>query len=207
MKIVLDNRTQYRDEDLRAIVRGACRAAGVAAKEVRLTVVNARLIGRISGRASLPSRRSALIWGSMRLRLPKGATVQRIAQVALHEAMHLAGVAHRDMTKEQFECKMPVPWATELQLREREALSYEELTPHRRQARLEHAQRMFAKAETRVKRAQTIAKKWRRRLVAAESAIAAPVAAGTQKPKPSVSQRRLSSGKIRVRVRAPQGEP
>ena len=186
MKIKLTNKTQYRDDDLRAIVKAACAQVGVAAKEVRLTVVPTRKHLSVSGRATLPRSRSSLIWGRMLLRVPHEEKIlarraeeqrcrsevwclqkplpTRVAQVALHEAMHLAGVQHRDMTEEQFDCTMAVPWADGLHLRFKEEAPAEERKVAAAASRLEHAQAMLTKAQTRAKRADTILKKWKRRV-------------------------------------------
>jgi len=172
MKILLTNKTQYRDDDLRTIMHAACKAAGVALKFLKLTVVSSRL-GAVSGYAYFPrGPRGFTTTLSARLRVPtpdhlKPDSVTRIAQVALHEAMHLAGARHKNMTEEQYYCRMPVPWATEMQLRIKEApvaVPREERMAAARGDRLEHAQKMLAKAQTRLKRAVTIEKKWKRRV-------------------------------------------
>jgi len=95
------------------------------------------------------------------------AWITEVCQVALHEAMHLAGVRHKDMTEEQCYCSMPVPWAADLQLRIKETpveVPREERVAAARADRLGHAQAMLAKAITRSKRAVTIEKKWKRRV-------------------------------------------
>lgn len=181
MKITLTNKTKYRDDDLRKIMREACAHAGVAAKEVRFRIHPGKL--HIRGRATLASRRSSLIWGTCTMSIPpfdlwgpgrhgerertESKWVTEVCQVALHEAMHLAGVRHKDMTEEQLYCQMPVPWAADLQLRTKEepvTVSREERTAAARADRLEHAQAMLAKAVTRSKRAKTIETKWKRRV-------------------------------------------
>lgn len=181
MKIDLKNKTRFRDDDLRAIMRIACEKAGVAARRVVFVVSYGKL--HIRGRATIANQRSSLIWGTCTMRIPRFEIwgpgrhgerernevewVREICQVALHEAMHLAGVRHRDMTEEQYYCRMPVPWSEGLQLRtveEPAAIPREERTAAARADRVEHARRMLAKAETRLKRATTIAKKWRRRV-------------------------------------------
>ncbi len=172
MKIQLTNKTAYRDDDIRAIVHGACRAAGVSLKLLRLTVTTAKR-GSASGYAYYPRlrQRSLTTVNTMRLCIPPpsfsvGATggIRGLAQVALHEAMHLNGASHGDMTEEQYNCTMPVPWADSLPLRAKEAPDPELRKAAARADRLEHAQAMLAKAETRQKRAATILKKWKRRV-------------------------------------------
>ncbi len=168
MKIKLTNKTQYRDDDLRSIVHGACDAAGARTKKLELTVVYSRG-SYVSGYASYPRLNGS---GRMRLRIPRpgceilGGTV---AQVCVHEAMHLAGARHRDMTEEQRYCRMATLWSNGLQLRVKELKPMVKLEPKLQRAaaradRLGHAQAMLAKAQTRSKRAATIEKKWKRRV-------------------------------------------
>lgn len=182
MKIQLINKTQFRDDDLRAILREACKHAGVAAKRVVFRACVGKL--HIRGRATVaPNGRSSLIWGTCTMWIPKfeiwgpgrhgererteRAWVNEVCQVMLHEAMHLAGVRHADMTDEQLMCKMPVPWSDRHQLRRKEQPDQTPLEERRaaaRAGRLEHAREMLTKARTRLKRAATIEKKWKRRV-------------------------------------------
>ncbi len=173
MKILLTNKTQYRDEDLRAFVHGACEAAGVRLRVLRLSVTTSRC-GTVTGYAYYPTatKRSEQHTNAMRLRIPPPHEVseRKVAQVAVHEAMHLNGASHGDMTEEQYNCAMPVPWADALELRVKDAKPKPQpIDPELRKAaarsgRLEHAQAMLAKAQTRLKRATTIEKKWKRRV-------------------------------------------
>lgn len=172
MKIELTNKTKYRDDDIRAIMHGACKAAGVCLKVLKLTVVTSRS-DRVSGYAYFPRGprgHTTMLRAALRLPSPQhlaANTVERVAKVAVHEAMHLAGARHKDMTEEQRYCRSPVPWAADLQLRIKEApaaVPREERLAAARGDRLEHAQRMLAKAQTRLKRAATIEKKWKRRV-------------------------------------------
>ena len=181
MRIILTNKTRFRDDDLRDIMRAACSRAGVAAGTVKFRVDIGKL--HIRGRAYLPGSRKALRIGDVQMSIPRfeiwghGRHGQRertpeqlkieVCQVALHEAMHLAGVRHVDMTEEQLVCKMPVPWADALQLRTKEEQQEEDPVAKKAAARadrLGHAQAMLAKAQTRSKRAETILKKWKRRV-------------------------------------------
>lgn len=167
MRIIFKNRTQYRESDLRAIVLGACKAAGVGAQALTVFVSPARG-SHVSGWAFFPVHRTQPT-NSMKLRIPAPGhtTVERVAQVALHEAMHLRGARHADMTEEQLRCCMPVPWADDLLLRVKEQPAPEERLVQQAAARadrLEHAKQMLAKAATRLKRANTIKTKWERRV-------------------------------------------
>ncbi len=172
MKIQLTNKTQFRDDDLLAIMRAACESAGVALKILKLTVSVSRS-DRVSGFAYYPRGPrgfTTMLRAALRIPGPKhltADTVTRVARVALHEAMHLAGARHKDMTEEQRYCRMPVPWSADLQLRVKDAppvVPREERMAAARGDRLEHAQKMLAKAQTRLKRASTIEKKWKRRV-------------------------------------------
>jgi hypothetical protein len=182
MKITLTNKTHYLSADLRAIVRKACDLAGVSkTAQIICTVLPGKL--HVRGRATVPRARSTLGCGKFRLSIPTydqwepGRHGERartlldhkieVCQVALHEAMHLAGARHKDMTDEQRYCKMPVPWAEDLHLRAKGSPVPEQPEEHlaaARADRLEHAQAMLAKARTRTKRATTIEKKWKRRV-------------------------------------------
>jgi hypothetical protein len=181
VRIELHNKTQFRDDDLRAIMKTACAMAGVAAKRVVFRVNPGKL--HIRGWATRARERSSLIWGTCTMRIPRfevwgpGRHGERqrteqellieVCQVALHEAMHLAGVRHGDMTEEQYYCRMPVPWSDKMQLRIKGApvlVPREERMAAALADRLEHAQAMLAKASTRLKRASTIEKKWARRV-------------------------------------------
>lgn len=165
MRVIFKNRTQYREDDLRAIVIGACKAAGVGAQVLTVFVSSARR-GRVSGWAYFPAHRTQRS-NSMKIRIPAvhETTVEKVAQVMLHEAMHLRGARHADMTEEQLRCCMPVPWATGLLLRLKDAPVVACAGKKASRAeRLEHAQRMLARARTRLKRASTIESKWSRRV-------------------------------------------
>lgn len=166
MRILLKNRTKYRDDDLRAIVHGACKAAGVGAQTLTVFVSSARR-AHVSGWAYFPTHRTQSA-NSMKLRIPAPhqTTVEKVAQVALHEAMHLRGARHADMTEEQLHCTMAVPWASDLPLRLRDAAPEDcgLKKAATRAERLSHAQKMLLKAVTRRKRAATIEAKWQRRV-------------------------------------------
>jgi hypothetical protein len=177
MKIDLDNQTVFRDEDIRALVRKALVAVGydrTVRYPLRVEFVHSRS-PRTSGRAVVGTNRSAHgLW--MKLRVPKPSawradTWREVVAVTIHECMHLVGTRHRDMTDAQMFCTLPLPaWAKDLQpLRVAEAKPVtprEERVAAARAGRLEHAQEMLKKAETRLKRATTIETKWRRRVAA-----------------------------------------
>lgn len=173
MKIELTNKTTYRDDDLRALIRGACSQAGVAFGIVTVEVVDSKR-SCVTGYAHFPPQLPRALLGTrrgrMKIRIPRpGVEIKHgsVAQVMLHEAMHLAGARHSDMTEEQYHCRMPTSWADGLLLRVKEAPVAPD--PELRKAaaradRLGHAQAMLAKAGTRLKRATTLEKKWKRRV-------------------------------------------
>lgn len=166
MKIRLQNKTRYRDEDLRVLLRATFANTGYRTREVAVEVVAARR-NRVSGCASLGrwagTRMHRGRW--MRLCIPRECTVQRVVLVAVHEVLHLNGANHGDMTEEQLLCTGPLPeWAKELVLREREERVVDRAAL--RADRLEHAEKMLRKAETRCKRAESIRARWKRSVVA-----------------------------------------
>lgn len=128
---------------------------------------------RTSGVAALgKDRRQHGLW--MKLRVPKpnkwlGDTWRGVVAVTVHECMHLVGATHRTMTEAQNLCTLPIPaWAADLTplwvVEVKPQPSRAEKTAAARAGRLEHAQAMLKKAETRLKRAATIEAQWRRRV-------------------------------------------
>lgn len=177
MKIDLDNKTEFRDDDIRALVRKTLVAVGYDRKvplPLRVEFVHSRS-PRTTGRAAIgDNRRLHGLW--MKLRVPKPRawredTWREVVAVTIHECMHLVGTRHRDMTDAQMFCTLPLPaWARGLQpLRVAEVKApppREDRLAAARSDRLEHAQAMLRKAETRLKRADTIHAKWKRRVKA-----------------------------------------
>ena len=173
MRIDLRNETEFRSDDVRRLVSAALRAVGFlpGARPPRFDVVPSRS-SRVSGFAALGTdRRFHGLRARLRLpprRLWTDDTWRDIVATTVHECMHLVGSEHRDMTEGQYRCTLPLPaWAADLQLRDAEpapTVSREERVAAARGDRLEHARAMLKKAETRSKRAETIRKKWARRL-------------------------------------------
>lgn len=175
MKINLKNTSPYRDDDLRAIVQAACKATGVRCKTLGLSVTQRRDSESSfhGGRATCSPGNRRWIRAHMQLSLPRPglATVKETVLVAVHEAMHLAGATHTTMTDAQRYCTGPLPtWAEGLELRVKEQAPPEELKAAARADRLEHAEAMHKRALTRLRRAETIEKKWKRRLAAMQRA-------------------------------------
>src|SRR5574341_2979 len=194
MRIKLENKTDYLDRDLLAFVHGALAAVGIKWRGIRVRGRNGKLCpllvevrytlkyrGECHGRAAIgTNQRFHGLW--MMLALPKPPDGLAPSEheprcvkiktdfvgVLVHEAMHLAGVKHSAMTDEQRFCTLPLPeWAKEMPLRWAVEDAAGKLAAARA-GRLEHARGMLRRAETRAKRAATIAKKWRRRLAALE---------------------------------------
>jgi hypothetical protein len=174
MRII--NTSDWRTDDLRAIVSAALKAAGVPGMWRGELYVHTsrknRYTMRVFGRARLghsAQRHGLQMW----LELPtlewvelnvRGNFLEHVCQVAHHEALHIVGARHGDMTEEQAWCKQSVPWAKTLVLRP--AL---EMTPVVDKVaafveKIEHVRARYKRAVTRLKRATTIAKKWERRL-------------------------------------------
>lgn len=175
MKLKLINKTKWHDGDLRKFLLGALRAVG--ARPLKSTVwkveVHVARSERTSGWAFLGSR-----WAPrrMRVRLPQPDKLRSsredlakaFAQLCHHEALHAVGVEHKDMTEEQLYCRQKTPWADELVLRTQDEVKpqapAEELHRAAHDDKLSHARAMHKKACTRRKRAETLEKKWARRL-------------------------------------------
>lgn len=179
MKLQLTNKTRWHDADLRKLILGALRAVGARPLQSHVWKVDVHpaRTQRTSGWAFLGSR-----WTPrrMRLRLPqpdklRGARVELVkafAQLCHHETLHAVGVEHKDMTDEQLYCRQSVPWAEGLQLRSKDELTpAEEASKAAHEDKLAHVRAMHKKACTRRKRAETIEKKWARRLKMLEKKV------------------------------------
>lgn len=169
MKII--NQTHYVTADLRAIL---LRAADLALKEdKRKHVVVTVVYGRATG-----SSGCATIGGyHARIRISKRhPRPDSFAYVAVHEYRHLNGWSHAEM-KARYSLENDLAryaWANALPLRIKAP------TPTVRPGTLEkltHARRMFARALTRLKRAQTLARKWKTKVRYYERKHAQPLAA------------------------------
>ena len=122
MRIKITNETGYDTKKIRKLVRASLKAVGYD------TTINCRLLVEVVYSRSRHTTGWALIGHSrrfpallMKLRFPKpdrwwSGTWRGIVAVAVHECMHLVGVQHRDMTKQQRWCSGPIPaWAKELE--------------------------------------------------------------------------------------------
>lgn len=177
MTLRIDNRTNYRTEDLRVLIAEALERDGLGSRGVRVEVRRARQSTRVTGYAWYHSRR-------MVLRVPDGETISSgtrtkrvpwlvmpekirddLAAVTMHEAAHCRGVRHKDMHDARHWCHSgheDVRWASAYQIR---AVPPPEPKPKENLVakRAAHVAKQLARAERRLKLARTIAAKWRRK--------------------------------------------
>lgn len=198
--MILDNRTRYRSADLTMIILGALAEAGIEHHgRDRVVVVYGSGVN-FSGSAYLGKIRRWNGCARMRLRLPRPDVAFDFPQfvwLVRHEVGHWRGLNHSQMADSLLHWKrglrkrlgpvgseLPLPfWAADLSV----AVEDVEPEPNRkarptadvvREAKLEHARAMLAKAERKAKIAATLEKRWRRRLLAAERAIRTAAARG-----------------------------
>jgi len=182
MKIKIVNKTDWHTADLKRIAHAAMVAAGARPVTHRLVTVyvndSRRRGGRVHGRAWIGKHIDPQNW-VLFLPTPEraatyvlhGALLRVACQVAHHEALHAVGARHADMTEEQRYCNQAVPWASALVLRSKAEVrppkpepAPEEVRQAAFEDRTAHVREMHKRALTRLKRATTFEKKWRRRL-------------------------------------------
>jgi hypothetical protein len=180
MRIKLINTTRYRDDDLRAFLRAGFAAFGSTADRKVVTVRYLRLGGR-AGRGTLgvPGREARCIWLCPSR---EAFDVPWMAHVLHHEWLHNKGARHRDMTDEQmwWTSKQCAAWAVGLVVRAKE-----QPAPVPRVARLaevvekraEHARKKLAAAARKRKLAQTVERRWRKRVRYYDAKLAARASA------------------------------
>jgi len=194
----LENRTRYRSADLEAIILRVLDSFGIAKHGRDRVVVQYGRVG-FSGCAYVgPIMR----WNGharMRLRLPDPAKSTKAFDVAAfvwlvrHEVAHWSGLHHPDMAPTlrrwaAWEAAgRPVPvWAEGMTVAIEDAPSPpakpRPTADARREAKLQHAQEMLARARRKAALAETLVRRWERRARAAERAIAV---AATRVPKES----------------------
>lgn len=163
MKVV--NKTHYETRDLGKIIRRACKAVGCKGKNLTVTVVYAQRHGYVTGRAQLGKVIAGKLYEGywMRLRLPFEPAKLRLADlcwVAMHEAQHLIGIRHPDMTTAMRECHtQPLPkWAEGMEVRVKPQPVTEPVSPEERQNRAREA--VQKAADKREARARTNLDKW-----------------------------------------------
>lgn len=186
----LTNRTSYRTDQLKAILQ-RCAEMEVEAedrKRLVVTVKYSRRPGRYSGHARLGGQHCTRGPLPVTLCLPKPGWTngRKVAWLACHEFAHSRGTNHRNMAAfyrwPNFDHER-YAWAFELPL---EAAPVQaKPKPDRAAAqskRLDHARAMLKKADTRLKRATTIHRKWKRAVARLTKALAVqeqlPMAAG-----------------------------
>jgi len=164
MKIeIIRNRSAFRADDLRKLIRRACKAVGARGDKL-FTINDGRYPTWTGGRAVVGSRAHEA--RGVTLSIGRECPVEDIARVICHELMHTVGARHRDMTPEQRACSQAVPWAEGFELRKKpEPEQPTPESPAERGSRLRaereaHARAMLAKATTRRRRAVSIERKW-----------------------------------------------
>jgi hypothetical protein len=106
----IDNRTSYRDEDVRKFVQAGLRAYG-APPNTEVTVRAAP--GRTRGCAILGGRRMVLA-----LARPSKWSLRKATLIFRHEVAHLRGADHHEMSPDIYWSRGPVPaWARGKKLR------------------------------------------------------------------------------------------
>jgi len=154
MKIT--NQTHYQTRDLRKVLTRALKAVGCKGTHLTVTFVYAQRHGYVTGNASLGRLFSGKILEGrrMRLRLPfveQTLRLEDLCWVAMHEAQHIIGIEHRDMTSAMRSThKQPLPaWAEGLEVRIKEV-----------RPRKPRQQRLAEVVDLRAKRAQSNLDKW-----------------------------------------------
>ncbi len=174
MKLVIKNHTAWNTPDLRKLLALAAEKAGVKRGAiVRIQVKTARRAWA-SGTAYYGTHGRP---GSIQITIPKEPVLARVARVAHHLFLRAVGARARDMTKEQLSCTQDVPWIQWLEIRpsnhdheeddEQEVLGAKyklDAKKAARAAKLAHAEAMLKSANTRLKRATTLQKKWHRKV-------------------------------------------
>ena len=195
MKII--NRTVWRTDHLKAILQKAAEIELEPAKRKAMVVTVMYTRGGLSSGCAYLGGRHATV----RIRHPFSRTTRRIggplspemltdlklafASVAAHELAHARGMTHEQMPKYYKwaggSWREYVAWAANLPL----DVKVSKVTAKPAlDDKLAHVQRMLKVAETRVKRAQTIAKKWKQK----ERYYLRTMAARTAEPLPSTPQ-------------------
>lgn len=179
--IHVKNRTLWNTADLRRLYAAALKAAGAAGKTARLIVKGPKR-GHLGADHWSKGVRGHCYFGSharpgtCTMFLPDAghaerigethkAFILRVARVMHHEALHAVGARHKDMTNLQRYSLQDVPWAEGFELRWA-PWSYgwepakEKPVVNLVEVRAAHAEKMLKRAQTRLKRARTLEKKW-----------------------------------------------
>lgn len=197
--MILENHTRYRTADLERVILGALNAAGIERHGRDRVVVTYTRGGGFTGEAW---KGKVTRWNGhprMRLRLPEVGEFEtvdfpQLVWLVRHEVAHWQGLDHSQMAPSLLYwyrherrrissttpvgSELPLPdWAAglEVELEDEEPVHPTKPRPvadDRREQKLAHARAMLARAERKAKLAATIEKRWRRRLQAAERAVA-----------------------------------
>ncbi len=167
MKII--NQTDYETSDLRAIIR-RCAAMTLEAEKRRrvvVTVTYARQRHGASGCATIGGRHATL-------RITRDhPRPDSLACLAVHEFRHLNGWNHSRMKATySSEDVARYAWANSMGVRVKEP-KIRPTQADKASDALAHARMMFARSLTRLKRAQTLSKKWRTKIRYYERRMAA----------------------------------
>lgn len=167
MKIT--NTTHWRSDHLRAILQKAAELElePFQRKQLVVRIIYSRRPGRVSGHARYGNPKAPWMALPVTLRIPKDKVDPRaFAWLACHEFAHSRGMRHRNMpawyrwggvghSRYAFAEGLPI------ELPQTKAKPTWE---GKRQAKLAHAQAMLKAADTRLKRATTIRRKWKQRV-------------------------------------------
>jgi len=154
MKIV--NQTNYNSQDLRAIIQRCAEMTLETEKRKRVvvTVVYARQQRGASGCATIGGR-----FATVRVTRDHPRP-DSLACVTVHEFRHLNGWSHAEMKARYSDDDLArYSWANEMGIGAKQQKP-KPTASDKSSAALAHAQRMFVRSQTRLKRAQTISKKW-----------------------------------------------
>jgi hypothetical protein len=168
MKII--NRTVWRTDHLKAILQAAAeRELEPSKRKVLIVTVSYTRGGHSSGCAWIKGRNA-----TVRVRHPesraqyaapmvKSELVLHFASVASHEFAHIRGMRHSNMPLNytwRGRWREYVAWAADMPLEVKPVTAKAAPTPD---VKLAHVQAMLKTAETRMKRAATIVRKWKAR--------------------------------------------